>query len=169
MGVWPAYMFVYYISAWYLQKPEDGIRSPGIGVSGGCKAPCGYRDSNPGSGRAASAFNNWAVCPAPSLTLAFRSMTCQFSKRPSDYQLKPTPQSLLGLSDSILIQETFWSFSMVITYFSPLNIDSTELIIPHTESRTVLIPIFAENLNSKIYYSLVVKPGRLWIKIISFN
>ena len=32
MHVLPAYMSVYHILACYQQRPEDGIRSPGIGL-----------------------------------------------------------------------------------------------------------------------------------------
>lgn len=32
---------------WYLQRPEDSIRSPGTGVTDSCKLPCEYWESNP--------------------------------------------------------------------------------------------------------------------------
>lgn len=34
--------------AWYLWGPEEGIRSLGIGVTDGCKPPCGCLEPNPG-------------------------------------------------------------------------------------------------------------------------
>lgn len=35
--------------AWYPQRPKVGIRSPRTGVTGDCKLPCGYWESNFGS------------------------------------------------------------------------------------------------------------------------
>lgn len=40
---------VHHRHAWYLQRPEEGIRSPEIGVLDGCKLPCRYWEPNPGS------------------------------------------------------------------------------------------------------------------------
>lgn len=35
MSVMSAYMYVYYVSAWYLQKPEGNCRSLGTGITEG--------------------------------------------------------------------------------------------------------------------------------------
>lgn len=75
---------------------------------------------------------------------------------------------MLDLSDSILyLLVLFYDYYLFLTTeyrFYWMNNSS------YIESRTVLIPTFAENLkNSKMYYSQVVKPVRLWIKIILFN
>lgn len=32
---------VYYVHAWCPRRPEEGVRSPGTGVTGGCEPPCG--------------------------------------------------------------------------------------------------------------------------------
>jgi hypothetical protein len=44
----PACMSLYYICDWYPQRPEEGVRSPGIGVTDGCEPPCGYWELNLG-------------------------------------------------------------------------------------------------------------------------
>lgn len=41
MIVLPACMHVYHVCAWYLQRPEEGVRSPGTEVIDSCKPPCG--------------------------------------------------------------------------------------------------------------------------------
>ena len=35
MGVLPACMYMYHMCAWYLRRPEEGVRVPGIGVTDG--------------------------------------------------------------------------------------------------------------------------------------
>lgn len=40
--------YVHHMCAWYTRRPEDGIACPGIGVTDGCKPPCGFWESNPG-------------------------------------------------------------------------------------------------------------------------
>ena len=44
----PACMYVYHVCAWCLWRPEEGIRSPGTGVTDGCEPPYGYWESNLG-------------------------------------------------------------------------------------------------------------------------
>lgn len=44
----PSCMYMYYVCAWYPQRPEEGIRSPVIGVINGYKPPCRYWDLNVG-------------------------------------------------------------------------------------------------------------------------
>ena len=39
-GALHTWMSVYQVCAWCPQRPEEGIRSPGTGVKGGCKPPC---------------------------------------------------------------------------------------------------------------------------------
>ena len=41
MNVLLACLSVYHMHAWSLQKPEEGIRTPGTGVTDGCETPCG--------------------------------------------------------------------------------------------------------------------------------
>ena len=55
LSVLPACVYVYHVSAWYLQKSEEGIKSPGTGVTDSCK-PCGCWEPNVSSARAASAL-----------------------------------------------------------------------------------------------------------------
>lgn len=33
--------------AWFPQRPEEGVGSPGTGVTDGCQLPCGFWESNP--------------------------------------------------------------------------------------------------------------------------
>jgi hypothetical protein len=42
------HMSVYLVCTWYLQRPEEGIRSLSAGVTDSCEPP-GCWDSNPGS------------------------------------------------------------------------------------------------------------------------
>lgn len=44
----PMHMFVHHVCAWYLRKPEDDIRSPGIGVTDSLWAVIWCQDSNLG-------------------------------------------------------------------------------------------------------------------------
>lgn len=39
VGVLPAYVSVYNVYTWYLQRPEEGIGSPGAATGGGCQLP----------------------------------------------------------------------------------------------------------------------------------
>ena len=48
MSVLPACISVYHACVWCLQRPEEEIRSPGIGVTDNCKPPCGCRELNSG-------------------------------------------------------------------------------------------------------------------------
>lgn len=41
MGVLPAYISVYHMKALCLQRPEEGVRPPGLGVTGDCDPLCG--------------------------------------------------------------------------------------------------------------------------------
>ena len=42
----PASMFKHHIYSWCPQRPEEGARSPGTGLTGGCEPPCGCWESN---------------------------------------------------------------------------------------------------------------------------
>lgn len=44
-GVLPTCIFVYYICIWFLKRPEDGIESPAIGITGHCEPPCEFWES----------------------------------------------------------------------------------------------------------------------------
>lgn len=41
-------MSVYYMDAWFIQRPEEGVKSPRTGVADGCKLPCECWGLNPG-------------------------------------------------------------------------------------------------------------------------
>jgi hypothetical protein len=47
VGVLAACVSVYYIRAWCLWRPEEGIGSRGTGVTESCKLPCGGWELNP--------------------------------------------------------------------------------------------------------------------------
>jgi hypothetical protein len=49
MDVLPACMSVHHLHACYLQRPEEDIGFPGLGVTDGCEPPCGYWEPNLGS------------------------------------------------------------------------------------------------------------------------
>lgn len=49
ISILSVYIYVHYMCAWYLWGPEEGIRSLGIGVTDGCKPPCGCWKLNLGS------------------------------------------------------------------------------------------------------------------------
>lgn len=38
------YVPVHYVWAWSLQRPEEGVRPSGTGITDGCKQPCGYQE-----------------------------------------------------------------------------------------------------------------------------
>lgn len=68
MSALPSCMYVYYMYAWCPWKTEEDIRSPGTGVTDGCKPPCRFWGTEPGSSaRATSAFNHSCVSTAPPL------------------------------------------------------------------------------------------------------
>jgi hypothetical protein len=48
LGVLPAVISVCYKHAWHPWRPEEGVRSPAIVVTGGCECPCGCLESNLG-------------------------------------------------------------------------------------------------------------------------
>ena len=49
MNALPAWMYVYHMHAWCPQRPEEGIRFPGTGVTGSSKSPdTGAGDLNSG-------------------------------------------------------------------------------------------------------------------------
>ena len=48
VGVLLACKPVYHMHAWCFWKPEEGIGSPGAGVTNGCEPPCGCWESNLG-------------------------------------------------------------------------------------------------------------------------
>lgn len=41
MGVLPALVSVYHMCAWSVQRPEEGTRSPGNGITDACELACG--------------------------------------------------------------------------------------------------------------------------------
>ena len=48
MGVLFACLSMYHVCAWCLWWPEEGIGSPGTGVTDSCELPCGCWELNPG-------------------------------------------------------------------------------------------------------------------------
>lgn len=58
---------VHHMHVWYPQRPENGIRSPGIGVREDSELPHPCWKLPGSSWRAASALDQWAVSPAPSV------------------------------------------------------------------------------------------------------
>ena len=48
MGVLPTRLFVYHVHAWCPPRPEEGIGSPGAGVTDGDKTPGGHWAPNSG-------------------------------------------------------------------------------------------------------------------------
>lgn len=55
-----------HISYVYLQKSQEGIRSPRTGVMDGRKTPCGCWEQNPrSSARVTTAINHQAISLAP--------------------------------------------------------------------------------------------------------
>ena len=60
---------MYTVYAWYPQRPEEDIGSPGTGVTDGCEPPCGSWKLNLGPlDSTAIACNCWAISPAPLTT-----------------------------------------------------------------------------------------------------
>lgn len=47
MGVFPTFMSVHHMHAWYMQRPQEGIGSPGTGLSDGFDFSCRYWQLNP--------------------------------------------------------------------------------------------------------------------------
>lgn len=41
MSIWPAYMYVHPVHAWYLWRPEEGIDSRSTRVTDGCEPHSG--------------------------------------------------------------------------------------------------------------------------------
>jgi hypothetical protein len=59
-------MFVHCVCASCLQKPEEGIGSPGTGVTNGCDPPKVSTGNQSGSSASAtSPPNHWAISPVP--------------------------------------------------------------------------------------------------------
>lgn len=48
MGLLCTRMSVHHVSACIPQRPQEGIGSPGTGITEGCKMPCGCSESNLG-------------------------------------------------------------------------------------------------------------------------
>jgi E3 ubiquitin-protein ligase NEDD4 len=48
MSVLPACMSVHHMHTWCLWRPEEGVGSPGIGVTDSCELPCGCWELNSG-------------------------------------------------------------------------------------------------------------------------
>ena len=68
MSILPACMCMHHVHAWCLQRPGQGVRSPGTGVMEGCKKQCGCWELNPdllSSARATGALNREAIPPTP--------------------------------------------------------------------------------------------------------
>lgn len=49
MSVLSAYMYAYHTRAWCPQRPGEGFRFPGIGVTDACELLCGCWETNPGT------------------------------------------------------------------------------------------------------------------------
>lgn len=47
MNILPLRMSVHYMSVWCPRRPEEGIGSPGTGVTDDWESPCGCWESNP--------------------------------------------------------------------------------------------------------------------------
>lgn len=48
MTVLLAFVYVHHMQAYFLRRPEEGIRSPGTGVVNGCDLSCGFWELNVG-------------------------------------------------------------------------------------------------------------------------
>jgi hypothetical protein len=46
MSVLSTYMFIHHVHAWCLRGPEEGVGSPGAGVTDHKESPCGYWNSS---------------------------------------------------------------------------------------------------------------------------
>lgn len=57
-----SFISVLYMHVWCPQRSEDGVRSPGPGVTGNCELPCKSWELNLGP---VSVLNRWAISPAP--------------------------------------------------------------------------------------------------------
>lgn len=56
--------FMYHVHALYPRRPEESTGSPGIGVTGTCKAPSGAGTQTQIVWRVAGALKLWAISPA---------------------------------------------------------------------------------------------------------
>lgn len=57
MSILPTYVSLHYVHTWHLQRPEEGDRSPGTGVTGSCESQCSAGNKPGSPSRAASALN----------------------------------------------------------------------------------------------------------------
>ena len=48
VDILPACMSVHRVLPGALRRPEEGVGSPGTGITDGCEPPCGCWESNPG-------------------------------------------------------------------------------------------------------------------------
>lgn len=64
MGVLPTCIAEHHVHVWHLQKPEDSVGSPRIGISGGCESPYGVGNWALFSGRATSPPEPWVTAIA---------------------------------------------------------------------------------------------------------
>ena len=48
MSILPVCRSVCQMHAWYPRRPEEGVREPGTGLTGGCDLPCGCWELNMG-------------------------------------------------------------------------------------------------------------------------
>jgi hypothetical protein len=73
-------MCVYHLQSWCPQKPEEGIRFPGFGVTDGCELLCGFWELNLGAVEEhPNALNCWATSlslQAPILILLCLCILC---------------------------------------------------------------------------------------------
>lgn len=65
LGVLPALCKIHHVYTWYLRWLEDGVRSPGTGVTGYKAALWILGTKFKSSAKAAHACNHWAIWPAP--------------------------------------------------------------------------------------------------------
>lgn len=74
----PACMCVHSMHVWGLRRSEEGVGSPGTGVTDGCEPPCGWmlKTERGPSVRAVTALDHGAISPDPLPTL--KQILCAF-------------------------------------------------------------------------------------------
>lgn len=91
-------------------RSEKGTGSPGIGLTDGCKPPCRYWESNPGS------LNCWAISPDPNLMILF------FANSLALWSSCLTSKACLHLWSSISLWQHFLKASLSPVWISVLRV-----------------------------------------------